>query len=77
MHTSFNLVICHITQGDITPSNVLVDALAKIVKLADMGRARLLILPVPSSELLGAYGTPGYKDSVYHRTGEYTAASDV
>ena len=65
-----------IRHWDIKPSNVLVDALSKIVKLADMGLARLLMLPIPSSEM-GVYGTPGYKDPIYVRTGEYTAASDV
>ena len=55
---------------------MLVDALLRVAKLADMGLARLLMLPMPSSEY-GIHGTPGYKDPIYISTGEYTAASDV
>ena len=56
---------------------MLVDALSKIVKLADMGLAKFLVDSSRSSEMLGDRGTQGYKDPIYLKSGKYTAASDV
>ena len=66
-----------IRHWDIKPSNILLDALFKIAKLADMGLAKFLMDSSRSSELLGDRGTRGYKDPIYIKTGKYNAVSDV
>ena len=58
-----------IRHWDVKPQNVLVDALLKVAKLADMGLARLQRAMMDSSEY-GIHGTRGYQDPIYVRSGE-------